>query len=187
MNTNIIPYPVSGRILLLVSPVSTLNTLFDLIARLALQNNLYILDGGNAFQGYTLASALRRRTPDIASPMQRVLLSRAFTCYQMSVLLSEEHFEPYPIVILDFLSTFYDQSVHAGERRRLLTGCIRRLQALSRQAPVAVWVRQRSVIPEDALPFLEILKQSAGQVWYPPHPAVVAAPQQLALLPDEVK
>jgi hypothetical protein len=65
MKTNMIPYPVSGRILLLVSPVSTLNTLFDLIARLALQNNLYILDGGNAFQGYTLASALRRRTTDI--------------------------------------------------------------------------------------------------------------------------
>jgi hypothetical protein len=185
MSTNIIPHPVSGQILLLISPISTLNTLFDLIARLALQNNLYILDGGNAFQGYTLASALRRRTPDIASPMQRVLLSRAFTCYQMSVLLSESHFDPYPIVVLDFLSTFYDQSVRATERHRLLISCIHHLQRLSQQAPVAVWVRRRSVIPEDALPFLEILKQSAGQVWYPPRPA--AAPQQLTLLPDEVK
>lgn len=185
MDTNIIPYPVSGRILLLVSPASTLNTLFDLVARLALQNHLYVLDGGNAFQGYALARALRRRTPNITPPLQRVLLSRAFTCYQMSVLLSEGHFEPYPILVLDFLSSFYDQGVRVGERRRLLTGCIRRLQVLSKQAPVAVWVRQRSVIPEDALPFLEILQHAAGQVWYPPRPPALATPQQPALIPDE--
>lgn len=181
MNTNIIPYPAFGRILLLVSPASPLNTLFELVARLTLQNHLYILDGGNAFQGYMLARALRRHTPHITPFLQRVLLSRAFTCYQMSALLAEGHFEPRPILVLDFLSTFYDQGVRAVERRRLLGGCIRRLQVLSKQAPVAVWVRQRSVIPEDGLPFLELLQRAAGQVWYPPLPDTPAGLQQSGL------
>jgi hypothetical protein len=188
MDTHLIPHPARGRILLLVSPGDTLPALFELVARLALQDSLYVLDGGNTFQGYYLARALRRYTADIAAPMQRVLLSRAFTCYQMSALLDEDCFtpgspssRPAPILVLDFLSSFYDQGVRITDRRRLLTGCIRRLQILSRRAPVAVWVRQRSTVPEEALPFLEIVKNAAGQVWAPPRPDALPAPRQAEL------
>ena len=106
--------------MLLVSPVSLLDTLFDMVARLALQDSLYVLDGGNSFQGYSLACKLRQSTPDVAAPMQRVMLSRAFTCYQMAALLEEGTFSSRPILVLDFLSTFYDQGVRVAERRRLL-------------------------------------------------------------------
>jgi hypothetical protein len=118
---------------------------------------------------------------DITEPLRRVMLSRAFTCYQMSTLLEETAFETLPVLALDFLATFYDQGVRAADRLRLLRGCIRRMQVLSRQAPVVIWVRQRSVVPEEALNFLEIVQSAAGQVWYPPRPLVLPALQQSKL------
>lgn len=178
MDTLTLPSPTCGRPLLLVSPEATLPTLFDLVARMALQGPLYVLDGGNTFQGYPLARALRRRGADIAGPLRRVLLSRAFTCYQMSALLEETAFEVQPVLVLDFLATFYDQGVRIADRRRLLRDCIHRLQALGRQSPVVIWVRQRSVVPEEALGFLNIVQNAAGQVWYPPHPPALPALQQ---------
>ncbi len=181
MNTNLIPSPVFGRILLLVSPDALAGSLFEMVARMALQGPLYVLDGGNTFQGYALARALRRHSPDIQTPLRRVMLSRAFTCYQLAALLADGDFEPHPILVLDFLATFYDQDVRAPERRRLLQGCIRRLQALARRAPLAVWVRQRSTIPQEALPFLDMVQNAAGQVWCPPLPPALPKMQQAAL------
>ena len=167
METHLIPSPPSGRILLLLAPDSATGALFEMVARLALQGPVYVLDGGNTFQGYPLARALRRHTPDIAAVMQRVLLARAFTCYQMAALCTEEDFAPHPILVLDFLATFYDQGVRVAERRRLLKACLRRLDVLSRRAPVAVWVRQRAIIPQEAIGFLDIVQFAAGQVWRP--------------------
>jgi len=181
MNTDLLPSPVFGRIMLVVSPVSLLDTLFDMVTRLALQDSLYVLDGGNSFQGYSLACKLRQSTPDVAAPMQRVMLSRAFTCYQMAALLEEGIFSSRPILVLDFLSTFYDQGVRVAERRRLLHVCLRRLRALSQCVPVAVWIRQRSTIPEEGLQFLEMVQAAAGQVWSPPRHPVLPAAQQLSL------
>jgi hypothetical protein len=182
MDTQIIPSPSSGRIMLLITPDSTMGALFEMVARLALQEPLYVLDGGNSFQGYPLARNLRQHTADIAAVMQRVLLSRAFTCYQMAALCTEETFGPHPILVLDFLATFYDQGVRAAERRRLLKICLRRLDQLSRRAPVVIWVRQRAAIPEEAVGFLDIVQAAAGQIWRPDRPAL-AVEEKPALLP----
>jgi len=181
MDTNRFPTPVSGRILLLISPDTMVDHLFDLVAQLALKGPLYVLDGGNIFQGYLLARVLRRQTPDISKPMQRVLLSRAFTCYQMEALLSEGKFEPCPVLVLDLLETFYDQGVRVPERRRLMRGCIERLKTLAHRAPVAVAVRQRLSVPREALGFLGMIQEASGQVWLPPRPSPLARLKQAAL------
>jgi hypothetical protein len=166
MNT-LLPIPVTGRILLMVTPPAGIEPLLELTARLAERGTLYMLDGGNAFQGYRLASILRGRSLEYASMLARVMLSRVFTCYQMSALLSDEAFGPAPVLVLDFLATFYDQSVRAADRRRLLNGCLTRLAQLSRRAPVVLWVKQRSAIPQEALGFLDVVRAAAGQVWSP--------------------
>jgi hypothetical protein len=167
MSKHQLPILLSGRVSLVVTPDSASAVFFELVARLALQGELYILDCGNTFQGYRLARALYQRTADIEAVMRRVMLSRAFTCYQVETLLCEEVFVPQPILVLDFLSTFYDQNVRAAERRRLLKVCIRRLQALSQRAPVAVWVRQRSLIPQESVGFFDMVQDVCGQVWQP--------------------
>lgn len=187
MKPLILPSPSPGRLLLLISPASTLDALFEMVARLAQQGPLYVLDGGNAFQGYPLARALRRQSAglanvDVDALLRRVLLSRTFTCYQAAALLEDTEFSAQPMLVLDFLSAFYDQGVRVADRRRMLLRCIRRLQILSRRAPVAVWVRQRAVVPEEALGFLDIVQNAAGQVWLPPRgPVTIVAPPQPTL------
>jgi hypothetical protein len=187
MDTYLLPSPVSGRILLLVAPDALAGHLFDMVAYLALQGPLCVLDGGNTFQGYALARALRRQTRDVALPLKRVMLSRAFTCYQMATLLdgllAGNDLPPQPILVLDFLGAFYDQDIRIAERRRLLQGCIRALQGLARRSPLAVWVRQRSAVPTEALNFLEMLQNASGQVWYPPRLAALPRMQQAELFP----
>lgn len=176
-----LPAPASGHILLLVSPSATLPALFEMVARLAQHGELFVLDGGNIFQGYGLAAALRRQHADVAQCLQHVMLSRTFTCYQVAALLEEDQLAGKPVLALDFLSTFYDQDIRIAERRRLLLHCIRRLQMLARTMPVAVWVRQRSVVPEESLAFLEILQRAAGRVWYPPRAPALPGVRQPAL------
>ena len=181
MDTKTLPSPARGRTLLLVTPAASLNPLFEMVARLALIGRLTVLDGGNCFQGYGLARALKRQVsgPDADAAfdqaLHNVLLSRVFTCYQMETLLDEGDFESAPILVLDFLATFYDQGVRVAERRRLLTNCLARLQAISKRAPVAVWVRQRAVIPQEGLSFLRQVRAMAGEVFTPeplPAPAI---------------
>lgn len=181
MNTHILPSPSSGQLMLIVSPSSMLDTLFEMVARLAVQGPLYVLDAGNTFQGYYLARALRRYSSDIATPMQRVMLSRAFTCYQIAAQLEETISDTQPILLLDFLSTFYDQGVRTADRRRLLNTCLRRLQSLSRRVPLAMWIRQRTVIPQEALSFLGTVQAAADVVWYPPKRPALPVMQQAAL------
>jgi hypothetical protein len=173
MNTNL-PIPFSGRILLLVTPAAGIEPVFEMVARLVERSPLYILDGGNIFQGYQLARILRRRTPDYAALLAQVLLSRVFTCYQMAALLSESTFVGQPVLMLDFLATFYDQNVRLADRRRLLRLCLAQLKRLSQQAPVAVWVRQRSLVPEEALDFLDEVQAAAGHIWAPVNSPVPA-------------
>jgi hypothetical protein len=173
MNTSL-PVPVTGRILLAVTPAAGIEPLLELTAHLAERGTLYVLDGGNTFQGYRLASILRRRSPEYAALLAKVMLARVFTCYQMSALLEEGEFGPVPLLLFDLLATFYDQSVRVADRRRLLNACLARLKRLSTRAPVVIWVPQRSAIPQEALGFLDVVQAAAGQTWAP---ALARAPE----------
>jgi len=114
-----------------------------------------------------LASILRQHSSEYATLLARVMLSRVFTCYQMSALLEGDPFGPAPVLVFDLLATFYDQSVRVADRRRLLNACLARLKRLSTRVPVVIWVKQRSAIPQEAVGFLDVVQAAAGQVWSP--------------------
>ena len=70
--------------------------------------------------------------------LERIHLSRAFTCYQMVALLRQTPSSPLPTLILDLLTTFADESVSDQEADYLVRQCEGHLQRLSRAAPVVV-------------------------------------------------
>ena len=167
---------VSKQVLLVVAPHAARNAMLELAAVLALRGQLRVLDGGNQFNAYEVARAVRRRTADVPAVLGRIQLSRAFTCYQMAALLQAAPPEPVATVVLDLLATFYDENVPREERRRLLQGCTRDLRRLSRLAPVVVAARPPAAPPglgalmgqparaERAL-LLDILRDGADRVW----------------------
>jgi hypothetical protein len=185
--------------ILLVGPRDLNTTMLAAIARLGEGGPVRVLDGGNRFNAYTVARAIRLadpstplgvetadvglsrgdplrgrcapQTPTRLEILNRITVSRAFTCYQVLSLLESIssaplgaetadgglsrgdplrgrcapqtppqlarpiQFPPAPalggIVVLDLLSTFYDESVQVGERKRLLRACITHLERLA--------------------------------------------------------
>jgi len=129
-----------------------------------------VLDGGNRFNAYTVARAARGRR-DI---LDRITVSRAFTCHQLLALLESTAASPAPFVVLDLLRTFYDESVPAGERKRLLRGCLAQLHRLEQAGGGLVSVHPPALASPAAVDLLRMLQAAAQSTYFvqpaPPPP-----------------
>jgi hypothetical protein len=137
-----------------------------MLATLALHGQAIVVDGGNCFDAYTLARVLRMHTLQVEAALKRIRLSRAFTCYQMLAMLAELPVDGTPVIVLDLLSTFLDESVALNKRQRLLTSSLNQIRRISQGAPVAVWARTRSTtIATEDQQFLIPLLEVAHDIW----------------------
>jgi hypothetical protein len=178
MNAPLTPFP--GNLLLVLAPGSGGAIMWNLLARLACQGSVLVLDGGNRFNLHAVARALHGQLPralegaperNSARPpgsaleraLARILLSRAFTCYQMETLLKDIAPRPVPILVLDLLCTFYDESVSTEESRRILESCLGHLRRLNRVAPVAISAQPGP--PTGRRQLLEVLQAAADHIW----------------------
>jgi hypothetical protein len=133
-----------------------------LAARLALAGPALVLDGGNAFNALAITRQVRRQTANLELVLERLLVARAFTCYQMTAMLAQQPASSHPLLVLDLLATFGDESATLAERSRLLDQALADLRRLSAAAPVTV-----SAVPG---PGSTDLRLPLG------HPARLAAP-----------
>jgi hypothetical protein len=171
------PEPISGQFTLAVAPRSLTRMLLERAALMALRGPLRVLDGGNCFNAYVVAQALRRQVSQVETALGRIHLSRAFTCYQVLALLEETPPLPVATLVLDLLATFRDETVPMEERRRLLQLCLGCLRRLAQRAPLLVSVTPLGsagdgpqpesaalgAAPRDDL--LALLEEAADPVW----------------------
>jgi hypothetical protein len=162
---------------LLIHPHPT-HLLLKLAASLAQRGPLTVFDGGNSFNIYTVAGALRRNGANVQQALGRILVARAFTCYQMAALICQAAAPAgvsppaAPLIVLDLLSTFQDENVPLGERKRLLKSCLPALRQRCQSAPILVSIRQE--LPE----FMSMLMEAADDIWQadpPPQPPLQGA------------
>jgi hypothetical protein len=160
-----LPTPQTGKISLVIAPRQVSPQMMTMLATLALRGRVVVVDGGNRFDGYALARELRRQTPRVQETLKRILLSRAFTCYQTMALLAKLPVDGTPVVVLDLLATFRDENVSWGKRRRLLDSSLNLLKRISACAPVAVWACTHAPpLKEDPL-LLTALLEIAHDTW----------------------
>ncbi|MCB2202890.1 hypothetical protein KQH56_02670 [bacterium] len=157
--------PQRGKISLVVAPRQVIDIFTDLLATLALHGRVIVVDGGNLFDGYGLARALRKYTPNVETLLKNVQLSRSFTCYQMLALLKDFPVDGTPVIILDLLATFLDESVALTRRRSLLIDSLDQLGKISAHSPVALWVRLRSTPTGDDEALLPLVRAIAENYW----------------------
>ncbi len=157
--------PLSNQLLVLTAPHAAVKLMLELSARLALSGELRVLDGGNRFNVYPVARIIRRYSPELTQALARIRLARAFTCYQAAAMLAEMPAEPRPLLVIDLLATFYDESVNLHESRRVLAGCIPHLQRLSRSAPVVVSAKPPAPISPERAVLAEDLRNAAAGAW----------------------
>lgn len=160
-----LPTPQTGKISLVIAPRQVVPQMMTMLATLALHGSVVVVDGGNRFDGYALARELRRHTTQVQDALKRILLSRAFTCYQTMALLAKLPVDGTPVVVLDLLATFRDENVNWGKRQRLLGSSLDFLKRISENAPVAVWACTHSpALKEDPL-LLTALLEIAHDIW----------------------
>ncbi len=120
-----------------------------------------VVDGGNLYNVYPVARAARGRT----EVLERISVSRAFSCYQVLTMLESMPAEPVPFVVLDLLRTFYDQSVWAAERKRLLRKCLTHLDRLEKTAGGLVSVHPPRVLCQTESELLEMVQAAARDTY----------------------
>ncbi len=135
---DILPVLKVGKLIVLYTPDATRTESMALIAELGLRGAVTIMDGGNRYRPYQVATFLRRKTVDISTSSNRLFSRRAFTCYEMNTLLGSTPSCNQPYVILDLLNTFYDDHVSTHETDRLLKSCLCQIQRLVLSGPVVV-------------------------------------------------
>ena len=135
---NILPVLKIGKLIVLYTPDAARTESMALIAELGLFGPVTIMDGGNRYRPYQVATFLRRKTVDVSTAANRLFSRRAFTCYEMNTLLSSTPSLNQPYLILDLLSTFYDDHVPTHEACRLLKSCLGQIQRLVVSGPVVV-------------------------------------------------
>jgi hypothetical protein len=135
---NTLSIPTSPSLTVVCFPKPAAEPVVTLIAELALRGPVTVLDGGNCFPAYHLIRLIRGRIPDPSAALQHTFVRRAFTCYQMLALLEGTPALPQPYILLDLLTTFYDEQIPVQEVRRLLDGCLRQIERLCQKSPVLV-------------------------------------------------
>src|SRR3989304_5393231 len=128
-------------------------------------------DGGNGVGGSFAAPRARRpprpsarppaqpdrRPPplDRADPydiLDRMHLSRAFTCFPLAELIENAPAGPEPLFVLDLLATFYDESVPLRDSERLLATTLTHLRRLAAVGPGIVGGREHPTPVRGARP-----------------------------------
>lgn len=112
----------------------------EVIARLAGRGSVQVIVGGNRFNAHQLSRIIRRQTVHLDQTLMRIHQARPFTCYQMIKLLAETHTTT-PLVVLDMLTTFYDESISETESIRLTKIAAGHLERLGQGAPVLATLR----------------------------------------------
>jgi hypothetical protein len=174
---DILPVLKTGKLIAVYTSDAACTESMSLIAELGLRGAVTILDGGNRYRPYQVATFLRRKMVDISIAANRLLSQRAFTCYEMNTLLSSTPSLNHPCLILDLLNTFYDDHVSIHEADRLLKSCLAQIQRLVLSGPVVLTLAPPLV--EERAFLLEQVCQQADEVMIQEAP--VCGPTQPSL------
>jgi hypothetical protein len=138
-----------------------------------------VFDGGNRFDGYFVARQARRMSAHPKRILDRIGLSRAFTCFQLAELIENAPADRTPLFVLDLLDTFYDESVPLRDTERLLTSSIGHLKRLAGAGPVIVGAREPKALVKDRWALLDRLQVAADAAWMlrPPQDETLSQPR----------
>lgn len=117
----------------------------DLIAALILKGPLFVVSGDEWMPSFLLPSIIRERTTTVKETLARLGVVRASTCYRLYDSLAHIPSQGEPILVMDFLHTFYDDDVPLRTRLFRLRECCRELKRLAFYRPVIVIVQEEEV------------------------------------------
>jgi len=136
----------------------------ELIAALILQAPLFVVAGSGWLPTSELTDLLCKTASDVTSVLNRLYTSRASTCYQLFDELGSRRSNGEPILVLDFLHTFYDSDIPLPVRLFKLKQCCRELTRLAFYRPVSV-IAQDIHTENSSDDFLSVLTSVADKTF----------------------
>jgi hypothetical protein len=133
----------------------------ELIAHLILAGPLLVISGDEWLPAFALPRLLRRQTTQVKALMDRFSTVRASTCYRLLDSLTNTAPGTEPLLVLEFLHTFYDDDIPFRTRLFKLRDCCRQLKSISLHRPVLVMTRLTQ--SEDFEKFLPALDSIANR------------------------
>jgi hypothetical protein len=133
----------------------------SLIATLILNGPLFVVSGDEWLPAFILPRIIRKQTTQIKEMMDRLYTVRASTCYRLFDSLANIPSKGEPILVLDFLHTFYDEDISLRVRLFQLRECCRELARLAFYRPMIVMTREREA--EDYERFIPALSPIADR------------------------
>lgn len=115
----------------------------ELIASLLLNGPLFVVSGDEWLPSFLLPQILRRHTPFVKEILDRLYTVRASTCYRLYDSLANIPSHGEPLLVLDFLHTFYDRDIPLRTRLFRLRECCRELNRLAFYRSVLVITREQ--------------------------------------------
>jgi hypothetical protein len=115
----------------------------NLIANLILNGPLFVVSGDEWLPAFILPRLIRGRTIAIKTIMGRLRTVRASTCYRLFDSLAVTDSKGEPMLVMDFLHTFYDEDIPLRTRLFKLRECCRELMRLAFYRPVIVMTQER--------------------------------------------
>ena len=104
---------------------------------------------------FELTRIVRKNTVEVKETMKRMRTARASTCYRLFDSLGNLPSSGEPVLVLDFLHTFYDADILLRTRLLKLRECCRELKRLAFYRSVIVLTQEKPV--EDYGKFLPAL------------------------------
>lgn len=117
----------------------------ELIAALILSSPLFVIAASEWLPAYELTRTLRKRTLHVRQALNNMRTARTSTCYRLLDTLINIPPNGEPILILDFLHTFYDPDVPLRVRLYKLRECCRHLKCLAFYRPVIVMTQELQI------------------------------------------
>ena len=136
----------------------------ELIAALILHGPLFVVAASEWLPAFELTRLLRKKTLEVRACLNGLHTVRTSTCYRLVDSLSNIPSNGEPILVLDFLHTFYDPDVHLDVRFYKLRECQRQLKRLAFHRPVIVLTQELPL--EDYEKFSPVLQSAADKTLY---------------------
>jgi hypothetical protein len=113
-----------------------------LIANLILNGPLFVVSGDEWLPSFILPRIIRGYTTEIKEITSRLRTVRTSTCYRLFDSLASIQSKGAPILVMDFLHTFYDENIPLRTRLFKLRECCRELTRLAFYRPVIVMTQE---------------------------------------------
>jgi hypothetical protein len=162
-----------GKIFLLYGDRSIFQLSLQMAAHaMASGKPIAVVDGCNRFDVHSLSRFARMRKIDPNKFLNRIFISRGFTCYQMEQAIAHKlpefltQIHSNTALIFGLLDTFYDEQASLREVRQILQRLLGSLQKMKTEGVSILLVcLERTVAPQERNQLFTTLKNGVDRVY----------------------